>query len=622
MCGIAGIFSFHGKSINKGRIELLTKALLHRGQDGSKTLYKNVGVGSSQYGGIALGHRRLAIIDLSEKATQPMTSASTGNILVYNGELYNYLELRSDLKKLGYYFHTKSDSEVVLAAYDVWGESCIERFNGMFAFSIWDNLKQYLFCVRDPIGIKPFYYTLNSSEFAFASESQALAKLYKPNLNSEAIASYLLMMYVPREFSIYDKIKKLLPGHAMRIFHNGVSEIFKYWHLPNPENINISFDAAAEEMEHIFDGAVKRQLQSDVSIGVLLSGGFDSGMILSSAAKNNISLHSYTIGYTNNKQNCELDIASQLAKRYSTQHHQKILQTNEIMPILNKAIACLSEPVFDSAIVPTYCLSDMAKNDGVKVLLSGTGGDEVFGGYSRYVASSNLRQLLYYLPDFFRKKIAAKLFSNSLLGARLNHRSIDMMIYTGGSSKLASNLFSSKKKFLDFLDYLACSVFPSSKSTINPLYQHMHHDLQVYLPDLLLMVLDQVTMSHTIEGRVPLLDHELLKAAYRLPANYHANPLRNETRLLMRHMAKGRLSSQTFALQKKGFSGPVESWVSSNQESFNEVVMSLRDHPIIGIIPIETIWKSGIKNQSREWAMQIFSLYVLAKWIDNHDFKQ
>jgi asparagine synthase (glutamine-hydrolysing) len=618
MCGIAGILAFNGRPVPGERIANLTDALAHRGRDSAAYLHGGSSQPLSSYGGIALGHRRLSIIDLSDGAAQPMRSASTGNVLVYNGELYNYVELRKGLLASGYRFRTDSDSEVVLAAYDVWGESCLARFNGMYAFAVWDEARQWLFCARDPVGIKPFYYVFDDEEIAFASESQALVRGSNHGLDRDAAACYLLSMYVPRTLSIYSGVKKLLPGHSMRVHRGGACEIVCFWHLSAATREGISVEQAAEELLDALDAAVKHQLRSDVPVGVLLSGGFDSGMILASASRAQVPLHSYSVGYADGQQESELSIAEEMAGRYKTIHHQRVIADNEVLALLEKSIASLSEPVADTAIVSTYCLSGMAADDGVKVLLSGTGGDEVFAGYSRYVGSSFPRQVLYCLPDSIRQALGATVFSNSIAGARLQHRSLDMMIYAGGSPPLARSLFESDKAFLLFLEKLACSVFPVPDKDLDPLYAHMSFDMQAYLPDLLLMLFDQLTMVHTIEGRVPLLDLDLLAASYSLPSALHANPQRKATRLLMRRMAEGRVSPRTFKAKKLGFSGPVVSWVKSNESEFCEGVMALRDHPLAGSIPIEKLWNEGRINPTRAWAMQVFSLYCFSIWSRNH----
>jgi asparagine synthase (glutamine-hydrolysing) len=615
MCGIAGILTFDGSPVRADEMLALNEALAHRGRDSA--VYRLGGIENgelSSYSGIALGHRRLSIIDLSPQSAQPMRSQNSATTIVYNGELYNYLELRSELISSGYHFRTDSDTEVILAAYEAWGEECLRWFNGMFAFAIWDEVSQSLFCARDPIGIKPFYYTLTDERFVFASESQALAGKHSRHLDHQAVACYFMSMYVPRHLSIFAGVRKLLPGHSMRISREGGVAIKKFWSMPEAGTRYTSIGDAAAELTHLLDGAVKAQLRSDVPVGALLSGGFDSGMIVASASRAGVPLHTYSVGFDDGVQASELPIARDMAARYGTIHHERVIRGNEIIRFLDSAIGRMSEPVADSAVVPTYCLSGMAADDGVKVLLSGAGGDEVFAGYSRYVASSLQRRLLFSLPQTIRTALGRTLLANSLLGARLRHPALDMLVYAGGSPSLARHFFKDVSGFSQFLDELAGSVFPASDYVQQPLYRHMSFDLQVYLPDLLLMTLDQLTMAHTVEGRVPLLDIDLIRASYNLEPELHASPTQSTTRRLMRAMAVGRVDPRTFTSRKLGFSGPVRYWVSHNSAIFREVVMAAREIPELRGWPIEALWRSGEKHQSPAWAKDIFSLYCFSRW--------
>jgi asparagine synthase (glutamine-hydrolysing) len=611
------MLGFDGRPVQRSRIQALTDALGHRGRDSANVLHCESQVAGTMYAGLALGHRRLSIIDLSDGAAQPMWSDVSGHVMVYNGELYNYLELRNELIAVGHRFRTDSDTEVVLAAYCQWGEACVRRFNGMFALAIWDEAKQQLFCARDPLGIKPFYYVETSEEFAFASESQALMKLYPGGLSRDGVVCYLLSMYVPRELSIYERVRKLLPGHVTRVETDGTRHTYSYVDAPVPE-VEMTFDEAADTLLATLDAAVYRQLRSDVPVGLLLSGGFDSGMLLASASRMGVRLHTYSVGYAAGSQESELETAAEVAAMHRALHRQRVIEDDEVLPLLNRALACLTEPVADTAMVPTYCLAGMAAEDGVKVLLSGTGGDEVFAGYSRYVSSSFPRRILFALPYVMRDVLGRTLFNGTYSGLRLCNPSLDMMTYAGGSRELARYLLPKKSDWLSFLDHLSGAVFPAPDISRGILHANIAFDTQVYLPDLLLLLLDQLTMVHTIEGRVPLLDLELLAAAQRVPLFHHADPSKPHTRLLMRRMAEGRVSPRTFSAKKMGFSGPVVSWITSNELEIREVVMTLRNQSILAELPIEALWETGVRTPSRGWAMQMFSLYCMAGWLASH----
>ena len=621
MCGIAGILQFHGKPAEFEKIRLMTNAISHRGRDSEGMLIGGSGTGPLNIS-IALGHRRLSIIDLSDSAVQPMVSASRRFSIVYNGELFNYKELKRELVELGFRFSTESDTEVVLTSWEAWGAECLKRFNGMFAFAIWDEENQCLHCARDALGVKPFFYFLDRDAFAFSSESRSLAAM-SHGLNPEAITAYFFSMYIPRELSIYKNVQKLLPGHYLQVKADGNSSLIRWWSLPEIATEFLGEDQAVNLLQKALDRGVERQLQSDVPVGAFLSGGFDSGMIVASAAQKMANLHTYSAGFSDSNQFNELPIARSLAARYGTQHHERVITNSEVMSLLDKAITCMSEPVADSAVVPTWCLSEMAAADGVKVLLSGTGGDEVFGGYLRYVGHSKRRALMHQLPFSMRKAIGSLLPTSSPLGARMANHELDMLMFTGGSQRLALASLSPDRS-ADYLFSRMGQVFAPAQLQANAplLYKNMTFDLQVYLPDLLLSVLDQITMAHTIEGRVPLLDLDLLTESYSLQANLHASPTQSTTRKLIRLMAKNKLDPQTFTAPKQGFSGPVKQWIEENKEQFRDRTMTLRSIDGLEFLNPELWWTDARLKNDPAWAHEIFLMYCLATWYEFNRFSR
>jgi asparagine synthase (glutamine-hydrolysing) len=617
MCGIAGILTFDGRPVDVEELTSLTHALAHRGKDHAATVVGGLARGQlSAYPGIGLGHRRLSIIDLSSDSDQPMRYGTPPVWITYNGELYNFEALRAELVGLGCRFRTGSDTEVVLAAYSLWGESCLTRFNGMFAFALWDEAKQTLFCARDALGIKPFYYSHDGGAFRFASEARALARLGRHDLDPDAVTAYLLSMYVPGHRSMFATVSKLLPGRFMRVGRDGTVVIRQFWRPPAGETSTTSAEAAALKLRGLLDRAVAMQLRSDVPVGALLSGGFDSGMIVASAAQAGATLHTYSAGFDDSRQVNELPIARALAARYGTRHRERVIKSDELAACLDRAMACMSEPVADSAVVPTYCLAEMAAEDGVKVLLSGTGGDEVFAGYPRYIGTALPRRLLLGLPQGLRRRAADVLGSQAALSARLRHRGFDMLMTTGGSPRLARLAFADERAFATYLEKLAADLLPPLSPAVDPLYEHMQFDLTVYLPDLLLMLLDQLTMAHTVEGRVPLLDVDLIAASYRLPAALHASS--TETRRLMRRMAVDRVDPRTLTAPKQGFSGPVGRWMTDNRETVEERTMAVRDIPALSSIPVAELWAQGAADGNPRWAMEVFSLFAFATWYYGH----
>jgi asparagine synthase (glutamine-hydrolysing) len=614
MCGISGIFRFYGAPVYEKEIIKINNRQQHRGKDAFRCILGSSATAFSSYPGIALGHRRLSIIDLDEEAAQPMAYQENRYWITYNGELFNYLILKRELVSLGYVFKTNSDTEVILASFAEWGVDCLMRFDGMFAFAIWDEKLKQLFCARDPIGIKPFYYCINNNEFCFASESQALTNGETSNINPDALYSFIFSMYVPRQFSIFENIKKMLPGTYFIIDIKGNLIEKKYWTVCKGNNVKAEVHESAKELLSLLDRSVSSQLVSDVPVGAFLSGGFDSGMIVASAALSGVPIHTYSAGYDDGKQYNELPIAKSLANKYGTTHHERIITSNEIINILDKALSSMSEPVADSAIVPTYCLAEMAGSDGVKVLLSGTGGDEVLGGYSRYIGYNFARYTWLKTPFALKTFLGKAIIKNALLSKRLQSPELDMMMLSGGCANLAKSIFKDKRSFSIFLQDVLISTFPERKEDIPLLYANMHFDLQVYVPDLLLYTLDQLTMASTVEGRVPLLNTNFIRESYNLHPSMHVTA--TKTRLLMREMAKQRIDPRTLIMKKQGFSGPVKHWINSNEKLFKERVMAVREIPFLEDLKVDHYWQQSNKDTPVLRA-EIFMLFCLSTWYQN-----
>lgn len=612
MCGIAGIFKFRNQPVSRQQLSALTYAMRHRGRDNETVVVGGDAAGAfTSYPGIGLGHRRLSIIDLSDESNQPMASGSGKSMLVFNGELYNYIELRKVLVKAGLSFRTNSDTEVILNAYEYWGEACVDHFNGMFAFAIWNDAEKHLFCARDPLGIKPFYYSLDRDGFAFASESAALKCLAPHALNRDAVYAYLLGMYVPGQNSIYQDVHKLMPGHSMRIGSDGHIMERRYWQLPVGSRQEVSEQQAAAEMSLLLDKAVEMQLRSDVPVGALLSGGFDSSLLVATAAGKIDRMHTFSIGFDSAEQPDELRIAAALAKRYNTRHTELKLLSGDVMTYLDKAIMSLSEPVSDSAIVPTYCLTELAAANGVKVLLSGAGGDELFGGYTRYTGYSGSRKLFLNLPRPLRQLLGNTLLRNTELGLRLQSPSLDMALCEASAPQLVRHLLQQEGAFPAFLNRLR-KLYREEIASEPLLYQQMHFDLQTYLPDLLLYEFDQVTMAHTVEGRVPYLDKNLVQQSYTYKPSLHVQG--TDTKRIQKLMARGKIHEDTYREKKQGFSGPVKKWVQENEAIFLERIRDAHKVPSLEELDTAALCSQFKQPGNTMDHHVIFALFCLVTW--------
>jgi len=614
MCGISGILNFHNRPIDKSSILKLNGAISHRGLDNSEILIGDTNKNFSNYKGIAIGHRRLSIIDLSNNGNQPMFNNSGNLCIVYNGEIYNAEELRNRFKSMGYTFKSLCDTEVLLAGYFLIGEKILEIINGMYSFSIWNEEDKSLFCARDPFGIKPFYYFYDKDSFKFSSESRALSLITHNSIDNDAYRSYVLMNYVPGTKSIFNGIKKLEKGTFIKVNKQGRIFKKKFWRLEDKIIKNtISFKESSNIIEEKLKSSVKRQLTSDVPVGVFLSGGFDSGLITALSSKYVENLHTYTVGFDDKIQTSEIHIASKLSKKYSTIHHEKIIQSKSLMNLLNSAVLSLNEPVADSAIVPSYFLSKCASEDGVKVVLSGTGGDEIFGGYEKYVNYSTKRSLFERTPQFIKN-----LFSNvpgldPVFEKRLSSNSLDMILCTGGSSNILSQLFDSTKDFKMFLQKFENDIIPKMNFKLPKLNTKMKFDMDLYLPDSLLMFLDQVTMANTIEGRVPFLDEDLLVSCFNVNHKYHCN--QNITRILQKKISENKLIKDTFFHKKQGFSGPVKDWVTKNIDQFKSVIFEHNSHGFNSKFLNNLFSKKVLDPNDYH---NIFSMYVYSNWHKNN----
>lgn len=618
MCGIAGILRFDNCPVKNEDLSRILQKLSHRGRD-SECLV--IGSASYEYPGsisrraeIGLGHRRLAIIDLSDSAIQPMSYAEGQLWLTFNGEIYNYIELRLELERYGCKFKTHSDTEVILAAYEHWGESCVDHFNGMYAMVLWDEIHGKLFAARDPLGIKPFYYLITKDYFAFASESCALAHLTGKKIDPYGLAAYMLGAYVPGPRCIFQDIHKLMPGHSLTVSPDGRLVQKRFWKLSDFETTSNVIEQQTE-IEGLLHASVKRQLRSDVPVGAFLSGGVDSSLLVALSVENASVFHTFSVGFEGLDVN-ELPYARQVAERYGTRHHELTLTASMVMKNLDKALMALSEPVADSAIVPTFILSEMAAAEGVKVMLSGTGGDEVFGGYTRYVGNTFKRKMLLSIPYNARIMLGKiPLLNNTLLGMRFRHLALDLMANTNGSHDLSRRLFKSSNEFIYFIEELATECFPLVDDEVPMLYNLMQFDLCVYLADELLLLLDQMTMSWTIEGRVPLLDVDVIKSSFKLPVSAQVDG--GQTKLFLKKLAAPYLGKEFVSRKKQGFGAPVQFWVNQNLSEMLEVVSQANQVSYLNGIDVDRYCRkrNGSLIESVE-ANEIFILYCFLRWLE------
>ena len=560
MCGING-FTWKDEALVR-KMDEVTK---HRGPDATSIFTEEK---------ISLGHNRLSIIDLSPVAGQPMISDEGRYVIVYNGELYNYLELKSELT--GYQWKTQGDTEVILAAYKQWGTACFKRFNGIFALAIWDTKTSELVIARDHNGIKPLYYHLmnNSSgpQLIFSSEIKAILEHSVPRvLCRESLSHYLRVLYVPEPYTMFKDIMKLPAAH-FAVFKHGVMKIERYWEAPTSIGEKITSKKEAEQqLREQMAASIKRQLVSDRPVGIFLSGGLDSTVVLHHAADVHRNISTYSIGFdlTANEQeekfNHDFNLARATAAAYNTNHHEVRLSVDDVITNLEQAIWHLDEPVANPTIIAQYVLSRFSK-ETVTVVLGGDGGDELFGGYDRYRFS---------LMASYYQRIPAFLRSVLNLIPQLSRLDIP-----AGVDRYAQFLFQKDAIIKEVAPQFADGstrdffnkVFFSQKSTGSFEEQFMDVDRRSWLTDESLVRSDKMTMASAIESRVPFLDKEIIEFAARIPRAYKFNFSR--TKIIVRDAYRGHIPEFIYNQPKRGWYSPGAKWLR------NEKIFKLAQHTL------------------------------------------
>lgn len=619
MCGIAGRVNFKsGSPVDPATVAAMCTLLQHRGPDGQ---------GVHCAGAIGFGHRRLAIIDLSPLGRQPMHSLDGGLTITFNGEIYNYRELRARLEGRQHRFASHSDTEVILAAYREYGDACVEHFTGMFAFAIWDEPRRRLLLARDRVGKKPLFYRLDDDGLIFASEPKAFLAdpSFHPSVDEQAISQYLSFQYVPAPRSAFAGVTKLLPGHVLTV-EDGRLSTSRYWRLSYAGKTSMSEGEALAAVDAHLDTAVRRRMVSDVPVGAFLSGGIDSGLVVSYMAQAQAApVHTFSIGF-NRKDHDELPAARLVAARYQTNHREFVVEPDAIS-LLPQLVWHHSEPFADSSSLPTFVLSALTRQH-VTVALNGDGGDESFAGYDRYYASmltaraqlapARLRQLLAFGGRYLSQRNgnralqrAARLTSR-LAGSTAQQYAVWMMHFLPDAKRaLCSPEFLSRTTD-DSLAMLE-AAFASSDAT-NVVDQVMDVDVRTYLPDDLLVKADIATMAHGVEGRSPFLDHELMAFAAALPRDLKLRG--REKKYLLRRLAASRLPPELLSLPKKGFGVPIEHWFRHELRDFTRDVLldgRLGGRGYFDMSVVKRLIDDHIDGRGR-WQYQLWNLVMLELW--------
>lgn len=577
MCGIAGFTRFHQTTGDNNTLLRMGDSIAHRGPDAHGE-YINDNVG--------LCHRRLSILDLSEAGNQPMFSKDGNLTLVFNGEIYNFLELREQLEQEGYHFHSHTDSEVLLALYEKHQEKCLELINGMFAFAIWNEQEKELFIARDRLGKKPLYYFWDKERFIFASEIKAIlqAENIHKEVRPDAVYDFFCYQYVPDPKTIFKNIYKLEPGHAMTVNKEGLSTK-KYWHLSFITNHDKSQQEHIDTLKDILNDETKKRMISDVPLGAFLSGGVDSSAIVALMAGNSEKpITTCSIGFDSKKYD-EVEFAKSVAEQYKTDHHELTVKAN-VHEHIENIIQYFDEPFADPSSIPTYFVSQLAR-EKVTVALSGDGGDENFAGYEKYqmdVTENKLRKLF---PRFIRVGLFPTL---SKVLSKINFgpcKKASSLLYTLSKSPAygfyLSNAFMHDRtwEFLakDELKHQLKDYHPSSITEQH--YQNcdaedhfgkiLYTDIKTYLTGGVLTKVDRMSMANSLEVRSPILDYKIVEHAAQMPTHLKYN--KGEKKFALKQAFSTELNNDILYRKKMGFSVPLATWLRDDIKDLAEKLL-------------------------------------------------
>jgi asparagine synthase (glutamine-hydrolysing) len=600
MCGICGVVSFQPDiPVDRSVLQRMNASIRHRGPDDE---------GYYQDGQANLAMRRLSIIDL-HTGQQPISN-ETGDVwVIYNGEIYNFKDVRAALENRGHTFKTQTDTEIIVHAYEEYGDECVKHFNGMFAIALWDARKRRLFLARDRVGIKPLYYWADQTRLVFASELKAL--ILHPDVprqtNLAALDLFLTLEYVPAPHTIYEGVFKLLPGHTL-VVEEGNIKINQYWDVPY-QPVSQNEAECAEALSGLISEAVRVRLISDVPLGAFLSGGIDSSTIVGYMSQNmSEPVQTFSIGFEDDTYD-ELPYANAVAKHFGTNHHVEVLKP-DIATLVEQLVPHHDEPFADTSIFPTYLVSKLASQK-VKVVLSGDGGDELFAGYDTYLAEKLDR---YYgrLPGTLRQRVLPR-FANWLPPQPAKKGLINKVkrMVEGGAldpslqhTRWMMFLNSTEKDSLyrsdlraTLNDHLTAEYFGGyfeKASRFDTLAQQQYVDIKSYLADDILTKVDRMSMAVSIETRVPLLDYRIVELAMNLPPHMKLNGSR--TKSILRNAVKGLVPDLVLEKPKQGFSIPMKHWLRTSLRSM-----------MLDLLSKDSLNKHGY-----------FEHQIVSKWIQEH----
>jgi asparagine synthase (glutamine-hydrolysing) len=652
MCGIVGFWDISRQISNEKLPEIvqqMANAIVYRGPD-------STGNWVDTDKGIALGHQRLAIVDLSPQGHQPMICNDDRYVIVFNGEVYNFLELRRELEFLGHNFRSHSDTEVMLASFSQWGvEAAVKRFNGMFAFAVWDCEERLLYLGRDRLGEKPLYYGWVGKTLLFASELKALKVHpdFQVEINRDALALFLRLGYIPAPHSIYQGIFKLSPGSLL--CWDGVSDNPQaqvYWSAKEVAESGVKQQFQGNEFEAVIEleklllNAVKMRMIADVPLGAFLSGGIDSSTIVSlMQAQSNQAVKTFSIGF-HEKAYDEAPYAKAVAKYLGTEHTEFYVTPESALDVIPKLPSLYDEPFSDPSQIPTFLVSQLAKQY-VTVALSGDGGDELFGGYSRYLVTDNLWKKVNYIPQIIRNLTGQSLtatspeiwnlclnFVGNTLGNKLSSLSKlknqgDKINQIGEVLKLShpepmyarltSHWKNPEQIVIGSSEPTTAFTDRESWARVSSFLEHMMFvDTVTYLPDDILVKVDRANMGVSLEGRIPFLDHRVVEFAWQTPLSMKVS--NGQGKWLLRELLRKYLPNNLIDRPKMGFSVPIDIWLRGPLREWAESLLDenlLISQGFLNPAPIRQKWKEHITGV-REWHFYLWDVLMFQAWLQDN----
>ncbi|MBP6986169.1 MAG: asparagine synthase (glutamine-hydrolyzing) [Alphaproteobacteria bacterium] len=634
MCGIAGIYKNDGPNLT-AITDRMTDAIAHRGPD-SRGIWVDNGVG--------LGHRRLAIRDLTPAGHQPMISSCDRFVIAYNGEVYSHKEMIQDLASCGRHVKSTCDTEVILEACAQWGvEACAKRLIGMFAFALFDRKTRDLYLVRDRLGIKPIYWGMHDGQFIFGSELSSLkaAGGWAPRVDRNALSAFMRHNYIPAPYSIYQGVYKLEPGSILQLSAQGKISITRFWDLEtvakngmvNP--IEGSESEKLNQLDDLLKDAVLRRMEADVPLGSLLSGGVDSSLVTAlMAEQSSRPINTFSIGFEEKEFN-EAPYARDIATHLSTNHTELYVTPAHALGIVSKLSSIYDEPFSDSSQIPTFAVCELTKQH-VTVVLSGDGGDELFAGYNRYAQGLRMWKMFGSLPDGFKAWAAQSLLSRSMdsldewgrwIPSRLRppqfgnklHKLAQIMTIKD-ADEMYRNLVSHAKKPDDLViganEYKGI-LWDSSIQTWLPDFRTrmQFYDTKTYLPDDILTKVDRASMRVALEVRVPLLDHRLVEYTYAMPQNFKVRS--GVSKWALRESLYKRVPKSLIDRPKMGFGVPLDAWLRGPLKDWAASLLEknrLESQGLFAVKPIQDMWQQHLQGVNMSYSL--WNILMVQSWLD------